>query len=153
MKPSNKTSSRIKLCCALIGMVAASGACGVAGGASSAPPGETAPVAAASSSHAGHGATGAAVEMRLIQFRPARIEVAAGGKVAWSQSDAGFHTVTSGTVTQEGGGVSVQPDGKFGSQRLATGQTFEFTFTEPGTYSYFCEIHPATMTGEVRVGK
>jgi plastocyanin len=33
---------------------------------------------------------------------------------------------------------------------LSSGATFEFTFDEPGTYPYFCSIHPS-MTGTVEV--
>ena len=43
------------------------------------------------------------------------------------------------------------PDGKFDSGQLAKGDEFEFTFEESGTYEYFCEIHPATMSGRVVV--
>lgn len=113
---------------------------------------EASPSASATGTHAGHSGSGAAVEMRLIQFRPKVLEVAPGTEVTWSQSDAGFHTVTSGTVEQSGGGVTARPDGKFSSERLATDQTYKFSFAEAGTYPYFCEVHPATMTGEVRVG-
>lgn len=109
------------------------------------------PSAAAASTHAGHGSS-QAVEMRLIQFKPKQISVPVGTEVTWTQSDAGFHTVTSGTVEQAVGGVTTKPDGKFRSERLATDQTFKFTFDQPGTYPYFCDIHPATMTGEVSVG-
>ena len=80
------------------------------------------------------------VTMRLIAFRPETLTV-----------DAGAHTVTSGTVEQGGAGVTAMPDDKFDSGEIATGDTFELTFDEPGTYPYFCEIHPATMRGEVRV--
>ncbi len=114
---------------------------------------ETAPAAPATGTHDGHSAgSGAAVEMRLIQFRPELLEVAPGTEVTWTQNDAGFHTVTSGTVAPDGGGVTGNADGKFASGRLATGQTFKFSFAEAGVYPYFCEIHPATMTGEVRAG-
>lgn len=95
--------------------------------------------------------SGGAVTMKLIQFKPATLEVAAGTEVAWTQTDAGFHTVTSGTVEQGTGGVTPRPDGKFDSSRLVTDQTFSFTFDEPGAYPYYCSIHPATMRGEVRV--
>jgi len=30
-------------------------------------------------------------------------------------------------------------------------RTFEFTFTEPGTYLYFCEVHPTTQRGRIVV--
>lgn len=90
--------------------------------------------------------------MRLIAYRPATISVKPGTTVTWSQKDAGVHTVTSGAVEQGTGGVTEHPDGKFDSGPIATGGTFTFTFDQPGTYSYFCHIHPATMRGEVRVG-
>ncbi|HVM03813.1 MAG TPA: plastocyanin/azurin family copper-binding protein [Acidimicrobiales bacterium] len=91
------------------------------------------------------------VTMRLIAFRPENLTVDAGATVTWKQEDAGAHTVTSGTVEQGGAGVTEMPDDRFDSGEIATGDTFEFTFNEPGTYPYFCEIHPATMRGEVRV--
>ncbi|MGQ0678924.1 MAG: cupredoxin domain-containing protein [Actinomycetota bacterium] len=91
------------------------------------------------------------VTMRLIQFRPATVEVLMGTEVTWIQEDAGDHTVTSGTVVQEAAGVAAQPDGEFDSGRIATGDKFTQSFDQPGTYSYYCEIHPATMRGEVRV--
>lgn len=97
------------------------------------------------------GPAGNAVEMSLIAFRPEAITVAAGDEVTWTQNDAGFHTVTSGTVEPSPGGVTPQPDGLFDSGELPTDETFSRTFDEPGTYAYFCEIHPATMTGEVVV--
>ncbi len=94
---------------------------------------------------------GAAVEMKLIAYRPESITVDAGTTVTWTQKDAGSHTVTSGTVEQGTGGVTEQPDKKFDSGNLATNKTFEFTFEEPGTYQYFCAVHPATMRGRVQV--
>jgi plastocyanin len=94
---------------------------------------------------------GDTVTMRLIAYRPANLKVPAGTTVTWSQKDAGVHTVTSGTVVQGGGGVNEEPDGKFASGQIATGGTYKFTFDEPGTYPYFCDIHPATMRGEVQV--
>jgi plastocyanin len=92
-----------------------------------------------------------AVTMQLIAFKPETLTVAPGATVTWTQSDPGVHTVTSGAVEQGGGGVSTVPDGRFDSGELATGETFTFTFDQPGTYSYFCAVHPATMRGEVRV--
>jgi len=41
-------------------------------------------------------------------------------------------------------------DGLWGSPPITTGQTFECTFTTPGTYSYFCAYHPF-MKGQVIV--
>lgn len=92
-----------------------------------------------------------AVTMQLISFKPEALTVDAGTTVRWTQKDAGVHTVTSGTVEQAGGGVAKAPDGRFDSGELATARTFTFTFDRPGTYPYFCSVHPATMRGEVRV--
>lgn len=91
------------------------------------------------------------VVMELIAFKPETIEVTRGTTVTWRQKDAGAHTVTSGTVEQGGAGVTQRPDGRFDSGDIATGDSFRFTFDEPGTYPYFCSLHPATMRGEVRV--
>ena len=91
------------------------------------------------------------VDVRLLAFRPDRISAAVGQTIRWTQSDAGFHTITSGTVDQSGGIVTASPDGRFDSGQLATDETFELTLTEPGSYEYFCSIHPATMHGVVEV--
>lgn len=130
---------------AVLAVVAALGilaACGDTGGGSD---GTAAPAAPSSS------ASSNTVTMRLIAFKPGALTVDAGTAVTWEQTDAGAHTVTSGTVAQGGAGVTEEPDGTFDSGEIAKGETFEFTFEEPGTYPYFCAIHPATMRGEVVV--
>lgn len=92
------------------------------------------------------------VVMELISFKPETVEVSAGDTVTWVNEEASSpHTVTSGEVEQGSGGVTANPDGTFDSGNLSPGDTFEFTFDEPGTFAYYCAIHPATMTGEVRV--
>jgi len=91
------------------------------------------------------------VVIRLVAFRPESLAVAAGTTVTWKQTDAGSHTVTSGTVTQGAGDVTTAPDGKFDSGNIATDTTFELTFAGAGTFPYFCAIHPATMRGQVQV--
>ncbi len=79
-------------------------------------------------------------------FSPKEITVKAGTTVVWTNSDAIAHTVTSGTSD----GTSGTPDGLFDSGFLNNGDTFSFTFTEPGTYTYYCIPHP-WMTGTVIV--
>ena len=91
------------------------------------------------------------VEISLLAFTPETITVDAGDEVTWKQNDIGAHTVTSGTVDQASGGVTQQPDGRFDSDEIPKGDTFEFTFTDAGTYPYFCRLHPATMRGEILV--
>lgn len=91
------------------------------------------------------------VEIRLVAFKPEKIAIKAGQSVTWTQLDPGTHTVTSGTVEQGASDVTTSPDGKFDSGNIAKGKTFSFEFADPGTYPYFCVIHPATMRGEVEV--
>lgn len=91
------------------------------------------------------------VTIELVAFEPAEIQVSAGETVAWSNEDPGAHTVTSGEVEQGTSSVSEVPDGRFASGEIANGESFEHVFDEPGTYPYFCELHPATMRGVVEV--
>lgn len=92
-----------------------------------------------------------AVSLKLIAFKPESLAVKAGATVTWKNEDGTDHTVTSGTVAQLSGGVKATPDGKFDSGSLGSGKTFSFTFTARGTYAYFCNVHPATMRGEITV--
>jgi plastocyanin len=96
-------------------------------------------------------ASGDTVNIKLIAYKPGTLSVAAGSSVTWHQMDPGVHTVTAGTVTQTGGTATTHPDGTFDSGELATGKSFTEKFDTPGTYTYFCKIHPATMHGEITV--
>jgi plastocyanin len=44
----------------------------------------------------------------------------------------------------------VSTDGVFKSKVMDTEDKFSYTFDKPGTYSYYCTIHPK-MTGKVVV--
>lgn len=59
---------------------------------------------------------------------------------------------TTVTVTNHDGVTHTwtSADGVWNSGGLGGGESFEFTFDEPGEYAYFCSIHP-TMTGTVIV--
>ena len=111
--------------------------------------GDTEPDSGGSAEEGGDPA--AEVVMELVAFTPDELEVDAGATVTWRNRDVGAHTVTAGTVEQEAAGVTPEPDGTFDSGELAKGDAFEQTFDEPGTYTYFCALHPATMRGEIRV--
>lgn len=75
-------------------------------------------------------------------FDPYNAQVNMGEIVLWFNHDATFHTVTSGN--RDSG-----PDGTFDDTIQAEG-TFSFKFDKPGSYNYFCKIHP-WMTGLVTV--
>lgn len=84
----------------------------------------------------GDGEGAAAVDIVDNDFEPGDVEVAAGETVRWTHTGDIGHT-----VTFEGG-----PD----SGQLASGDEFEHTFDEAGTFDYACSIHPS-MTGTVTV--
>ena len=77
------------------------------------------------------------VKIDNFSFGPAALTVAAGTTVTWTNRDDIPHTV-------------VSDDKVFKSKVLDTDEKFSFTFTKPGTYSYFCSVHPK-MTGKVVV--
>jgi plastocyanin len=70
-----------------------------------------------------------------FSFTPREITVTAGTTVTWVNHDDVPHTV-------------VSTDKKFRSKALDTDDQFSFTFNDPGTYAYFCSVHPM-MTGKV----
>ena len=97
-----------------------------------------------------------AIEVVNIAYAPETLEISVGDKVEWTNKDEGVHhTVTSGTPGDNGvpgvsEGKASKPDGVFDGDLPDASSTFDFTFTETGTYSYFCEVHPS-MIGEIVV--
>ncbi len=79
----------------------------------------------------------AAVSIVDLTFEPPIIEVDAGTTVTWTNDDGIGHTVTA-------------REGEFDSGVLESGDSFAQTFSEPGTFEYFCAIHPS-MAGTVTV--
>jgi len=79
------------------------------------------------------------VGIRDFAFTPARIQVATGATVTWTNEDIVPHTVR-GEIGSE-----------MASHLLGKGDKFSYTFPVSGTYSYYCAPHP-WMTGEVIVG-
>jgi plastocyanin len=78
------------------------------------------------------------VEIADLAFNPETLTVAVGTTVTWVSADPDLpHTSTS-------------DDEVWTSGRLNEGDEFPFTFEEPGTYAYFCEVHP-TMRGSIVV--
>jgi len=76
-------------------------------------------------------------------FTPSYLSVDVGETITWYNADTAAHTVTS--ITPSGG-----PDGNFDSGLIMSGSTFSVTLTQPGTYTYFCMIHPWAI-GEIIV--
>jgi plastocyanin len=116
------------------------------------------------------------VRIQDFVFSPATLTVKVGTTVRWTNYGPSPHTVTtdlalwgSGTLNAPmsggpgmGGGSGMggamgggMAGGSYGGGTSSPGGIFQFTFTEPGTYTYHCTIHPPgtylAFTGTVTV--
>jgi len=84
-------------------------------------------------------ARAATIEVKIdnFTFNPKQVTVKAGDTVTWVNHDDIPHTVTSKTFV-------------FRSKALDSDDKFSFTFTAPGSFDYFCSLHPM-MTGTIVV--
>jgi plastocyanin len=80
-----------------------------------------------------------AVTISNFTFAPAAITVRAGEEVTWVNEDDAPHTV-----------LGSDPGSPLKSPALDTGDKYAAKLTQPGTYKYFCSLHPH-MTGVVNV--
>ncbi|MFL6449094.1 MAG: metallophosphoesterase [Bryobacteraceae bacterium] len=79
------------------------------------------------------------IKIDNFSFTPKSMTVKIGTTVTWMNRDDIPHNV-------------VSTERKFSSPVLDTDQAFSFKFLEPGSYPYFCKIHPM-MTGTVVIQK
>jgi plastocyanin len=79
------------------------------------------------------------VDISIVNFAftPSPVTVPVGTTVTWTNNDLMTHTSTSATQVWDSG-------------LLSPGQSFSFTFTTPGTFTYRCSPHPF-MTGTIVV--
>jgi len=77
-------------------------------------------------------------------YLPNTFTVAINNQVTWRNDDTAAHTVTSGDPTNGA-------DGLFDSSLIASGSLFSFTFSNSGTFPYYCTLHP-WMTGTIVAG-
>lgn len=75
------------------------------------------------------------VNIQNSAFNPQSVAISTGDTVRWTNMDSATHTVRGPT---------------FESKVLEKGDTYEFLFTDAGTYNYDCSIHPS-MKGTVVV--
>ena len=80
---------------------------------------------------------GPRIEIKKHKFSLPTVTVPVGATVTWINHDDDPHTVTSTTAL-------------FRSPGLDTDESFSYRFTKPGTYKYFCTLHPL-MVGTVVV--
>jgi plastocyanin len=76
------------------------------------------------------GSGGSDVTIANFAFVPPNLSVATGTIVTWTNTDNTSHT------------VSADDGHAFDSGAFGQGMTFQFTAGAPGTYGYFCRIHP-----------
>ncbi len=69
------------------------------------------------------------VDIDNFTYNPGTITVRAGTEVEWVNDDDIPHTVAA-------------TNGEFHSRQLEREDKFRFIFTQPGTYEYFCSVHP-----------
>jgi plastocyanin len=69
------------------------------------------------------------VHVKDFKYNPTPATIHVGDRVTFINDDDEAHTVTA-------------DDKSFDSEGLDTGNTWQHVFTKPGTYAYFCELHP-----------
>jgi plastocyanin len=70
--------------------------------------------------------------MQNYMYQPANIQVRTSTTVTWTNQDNVAHSVTF-------------KNGMKGSGLLSQGQSFSSTFNTPGTYQYYCTVHPSMV--------
>ena len=82
---------------------------------------------------------------RSLNYQPANITVLVGvnNTIVWTNQDSTPHTVTSTSVPSQAS--------SFDSGIMSNGDTFRVTLTVPGTYQYYCTLHPDWMKATVVV--
>lgn len=85
----------------------------------------------------GDDAAAAEVAIKDFNFVPKPIKVKAGTKVTWTNQDEEPHKIAADDET-------------FVSPALDTDEKYTHQFTTPGTYKYYCTVHPK-MTGTIEV--
>jgi plastocyanin len=86
-------------------------------------------------------AANADVAVRDDFFDPSTVQIQPGETVTWRWSGLNQHNVASDPNQAE----------SFNSEFMIVG-TFSHTFSRPGRFTYFCEVHPSNMRGAVEVG-
>jgi len=79
------------------------------------------------------------IEIKNFTFIPEKITIKKGTKVVWTNKDNAPHQI-------------VSDQSVFKGNVLQEGENYSFTFTNSGTYTYNCGIHP-NMKGEILVEK
>jgi plastocyanin len=79
--------------------------------------------------------------MEDIAFQPTVVDARVGEVIGWTNSDSASHTAT------------LTDDPSCTTATLARGETGALVFTAPGSYPFFCRIHPTSMTGTIEISE
>jgi predicted secreted protein with PEFG-CTERM motif len=90
-----------------------------------------------------HGTSFPGCESSSRCYLPYSYSTSVSSAVTWRNDDSAAHTVTAGSSADG-------PSGVFDSSLFMAGTTFSHQFDSPGTYPYFCMVHP-WMEGIVKV--
>ncbi len=112
-------------------------------------------IVAGSAQQGPSGEVAAEIEMNnQLRFDPVAVAISAGQAVRWRNGSALIHTVTADpSKAMQAANVQL-PAGvdAFDSGDIAPGESFTWTFTEPGEYRYVCIPHEGVaMVGTIMV--
>ena len=79
----------------------------------------------------------------IANFSLEDLSVRVGDTITWTNQDGSAHTTTAGSPGNQ--------TGMWDSDTLRRDASFSFTFTQAGTFDYFCRFHPSTMQATVTV--
>jgi plastocyanin len=72
------------------------------------------------------------VEIKDFTYNPEPVTAAVGDVISWTNADSAPHTAS-------------LADGSCGTENLNQGDSGALVFTEAGTYTYMCNVHPGQM--------
>lgn len=75
---------------------------------------------------------GTQITIQNLTYQPATLQVRVGTTVTWTNQDNVAHSVTFRNGMKDSG-------------LFSQGQSFSYTFNTPGTYQYYCTIHPSMV--------
>lgn len=121
---------RLRYAALALGVVAVLGAC------------SSAEEAAPDASKPAASSTAGSITIAMFIYKPSPATVKVGDTVTWTNTDQILHTATSGAPGSPTGVFDLEMDGP--------GKSGKHTFTEAGTFTYFCDRHNS-MRGELTV--
>jgi plastocyanin len=95
------------------------------------------------------------VTIQDFSFAPRSVTIKAGATVRWTNAGPSAHNTTSDATLWDSGPLGAPMSGGGYGNGSSHGASFDFSFTQPGTYPYHCSLHPVSsypnFTGTVIV--